>query len=323
MTHRCPSASRKIPRASCLEVFVGAVLLATGCGSTGGGGKPSGTTTPVHVGAADSGPPASTGDAAPPAQVCNGPGYSSSSEATIAFSHLSATVVDTTGAPVPSVTAQTCGVNLCLNGTTNANGFVDFDQAAMLDQPAFKYGDARGYARFAYPLRDPPIKVDLGSQITVAFDAPSAGVPLDAGTDATSNGVTLSLAANMNPVAPDPFDFDTTDLQHFRAAVVPPEHTPAAVDPSLGLEIVVALTPEGTELCPAAKMRVANTPGWPKNSKVEFYLHGVDVAEEWAPYGGWAKISDGTVTPDGTRVETDASGGIPSLSVVGIRLVKD
>jgi hypothetical protein len=258
---------------------------------------------------------------AAPSHTCSGPGYPVS--AGIVFSHLSATVVDTNGAPVPTVTAQTCGINLCLNGATNENGFVSFDQAVTLDQPAFKYGDARGYARFALPLTAAPIDVDLGNETTVAFEAPATGAPLTPGTTATSAGVSLELAPDMNPVAPDPFDFDTDDLKKFRAAKVPIEKAPAAVDPSFGFEIVVALTPEGTVLCPAAKMTVANDAGLPPNTPVEFFLHGVDVAQQWAPYGGWAKISDGVVSADGATVTTDDSGGLPALSVVGIRRAKD
>jgi hypothetical protein len=91
------------------------------------------------------------------------------------------------------------------------------------------------------------------------------------------------------------------------------------VDPSLGFGIIVALTPEGTEVCPAAKLTVPNSPGWPAGSAVEIYLHGVDVAEAWAPYGGWAKVSDGIVSSDGASVTTVDGSGLPELSVVGIR----
>jgi len=45
----------------------------------------------------------------------------------------------------------------------------------------------------------------------------------------------------------------------------------------------------------------------------------VDVEEEWAPYSGWAKISDGAVSSDGTSIVTAAGQGIPQLSVIGIK----
>ena len=97
---------------------------------------------------------------------------------------------------------------------------------------------------------------------------------------------------------------------------------PAVVDASLGLGVLVALTPSGTTLCPPAKLRTPNSPGWPAGSRVEFFLHGVEVAEEFAPYGGWAKVSDGAVTADGSAVETDDAGGLPIISVVGVRLAR-
>ena len=51
-----------------------------------------------------------------------------------------------------------------------------------------------------------------------------------------------------------------------------------------------------------------------------FVGYGVYVAEAWAPYGGWAKVSDGVVSPDGASVTTVDGGGLPELSAVGVRL---
>lgn len=253
---------------------------------------------------------------------CKGPGYAGS-PIEQQFTHLSATVVDSTGTPVPNVTAQACGTNICLNGTTDASGYVVIDQPVGMVKPAFKYGGGRAYAKFALPLGSAsPLSVDLDGQATVAFDAPEAGVALVPGTTVTSRGVTLTLASDMNPVDVDPFDYDTADLKKFRAAEVPLESLPAAVDPSFGFELVVAVTPVGTKLCPAARMKVANSRGWPAEAPVEFFLHGVEVTEEWAPYSGWAKVTDGAVSSDGSTVETDAAGGIPILSIIGIRLAR-
>jgi hypothetical protein len=94
---------------------------------------------------------------------------------------------------------------------------------------------------------------------------------------------------------------------------------PDAVDAALGLEIVVALAPSGAEVCPAAGLSVPNTAGWPAGTAVEFFLHGVEVEEEWAPYGGWTKVSGGEVSANGARVATTPGEGIPALSLVGIR----
>jgi hypothetical protein len=257
-----------------------------------------------------------------PATPCDaGPGYAGPDTLT-SFSHLSATVVDLDGQPAPKVTAQACGVNICVNGTTNDQGAVVIDQTAEMIRPAFKYGGGQSYAKFALPLGGTrSIDLDVGAQRTVAFDAPELGASLTPGTHATSRGVTVVLASNA-AVAIDPFDYDTPALKNFRAAEIPMAKAPAAVDASLGLSILVALTPTGTTLCPRAKFSTPNSPGWPAGSRVEFFLHGVEVGENFAPYGGWAKVSDGAVTEDGSAVETDDAGGLPIISVVGVRLAR-
>ena len=41
--------------------------------------------------------------------------------------------------------------------------------------------------------------------------------------------------------------------------------------------------------------------------------------EEWAPYGGWAKVSEGAVSGDGKNISTADGGGLPLVTVVGLR----
>jgi hypothetical protein len=234
--------------------------------------------------------------------------------------HVSATVIDENGAPVPHLLAQACGTNVCVNGSTDANGVVIIDTDAKEQKPAFKYGDGKTHAKFALPLRgDSPISVDLGEQRTVAFDPPESGAELAPGKLASSRGVELLLASDANPVKPDPFEFDTPDLRKFRAAAVSTLDAPAAVDTSLGLGILYALTPSGAALCPPAKLTLPNSANYPAGSAVELYLHGIDVAEDWAPYGGWAKVSDGMVSADGKTISTTEQGGLPALSAIGVR----
>jgi hypothetical protein len=92
------------------------------------------------------------------------------------------------------------------------------------------------------------------------------------------------------------------------------------VDPTLGFEIIVATTPVATEFCPAAELRLPNSLNWVANTPVEFFVHGVEIAEDYAPYGGWAKVSDGSVSPDGVSIVTSEDGGIPVLGVFGIKI---
>jgi hypothetical protein len=296
-------------------VRAGPLLCAVACGS--------GAAAPGAAGggldAASPTKPGLDGGAAVPR--CAGPGYAGTPEH-VEFRHLSATVVDANGKPVPHLIAQACGTNLCLNGTTDGSGHVVIDANASETKPAFKYGDGVNYARFALPLAGPTVSVDLGSQATFAFDPPALGVPLTPSAEATSRGFTLTLPADLEPIQPDPFDFPTADLQKFRAVEVPVAAAPAAVDGSLGFGLLVALTPSDTALCPPAKLTVPNSPGWPAGSLVEFFLHGIDVEEQWAPYGGWAKVSAGTVSADGASIATDPDGGLPQLSIVGVRRIQ-
>jgi hypothetical protein len=250
---------------------------------------------------------------------CPGPFFADPAATAVTFVGMSATVVDETGAPVPDLRAQACGIDLCLNGATGPSGYVAIEKPVTFLKPAFKYGDGRTHAKLALPLTGTPVDVDLGEQATVTFPPVDTSVPFTPGTDITQNGITLLLQGDLVPVKPDPFDYDTADLRGFRAATFPDGLLPDAVDPSLGLGIVVALTPVGVRLCPRAGLTVPNTAGWPANASVEFFVHGVEVEEEWAPYGGWAKVSDGRVSSDGASITTSEDGGIPELSIVGLR----
>jgi len=64
---------------------------------------------------------------------------------------------------------------------------------------------------------------------------------------------------------------------------------------------------------------VPNDPMWAAGTDVEFYIHSVDVGQDWAPYAGWAKVSDGKVSADGKTISTAAGQGLPVLEVFGIQ----
>lgn len=275
----------------------GALLLAAACSACGNDGRP--------------------GPSSESKITCEGPGFTEMATPE-PFLSLEATVVDMDGAPLPDLRAQACGTNLCLNNKTGTDGVVMIQEDTDLTKPAFKYGAGQLYAKFAYPLSGGPDH-DIGQHRTARLPEPSTSAPFEPGAEITSGGVTLALAADMNAVSADPFDFDTPELQGFRAVVIPIDKAPPAVDPSLGLELLVALTPVGAELCPAAKLTVDNSIGLDPDTPVEIFLHGVEVDEVWAPYGGWSKVADGRVSSDGATISTNADSGIPILSVVGIR----
>ncbi|MFO0566583.1 MAG: hypothetical protein U0263_13020 [Polyangiaceae bacterium] len=296
-----------------------------GSGASGGSGGTGGTTTTGGAAGVSGG-----GSGGASGAGCNaGPGFPSS-DPPHKVDELTAKILDTTGAPADGVLAQVCGLDLCINGSTNAQGEVCTPNggtgicapgilpAQEFKRPAFKYGDGIGYVKFAQLLETTTTKYAIGDVMTERLPAVGQGVALAPGGTATSNGITLTLGAGAQ-ITIDELTFDTPELQKFRAAEVPIAKIPPAVDKALGFEMVVGTTPLDTELCPHAKLSVPNTPGWPAGTEVEFWIHGLDPGEEWAPYAGWAKVSGGAVSADGKSVVTSDGEGIPVLSTFGIK----
>lgn len=235
------------------------------------------------------------------------------------FSRLSARVVDENAEPARVLTHQVCGFDLCLFGEIDDSANVDVAAATVtpITAPAFKYGMGLEYAQFVYRLPDEPA-ITLGSVATVRFPEVGSGEPLLAGKPARSGEVSVELTAGTR-IKLDMLTFSAPEELLFRAARVPLELELPALDRSLGLELLIATTPVNTTFCPPAKLSIANTLGWPPGSRVELFVHGVELAQRWAPYGGWSQVSEGAVSSDGARIETDPEGGIPTLSVFGIR----
>jgi hypothetical protein len=236
--------------------------------------------------------------------------------APITVDSIEATVLDTDGAPVPDQLVFACGVDICPPpGTTGADGHVLLNIGSkMLKQPAFKYGDGLLYGKFAAPITD----AKTVFQMAYTPKLPETGSQLVAGKEATSNGVTLTLAAD-TLIEHDVLTYDTCEAQAFRAAQVPADKAPAGLDPALGLALVYAVGPVDTFFCPAAMVTVPNTPKWAAGTAVEFFVHGLSVGQEHATYGEWTKISDGAVSADGMTISTATNGGLPVLSAFGVR----
>ncbi|MCC6899557.1 MAG: hypothetical protein IT377_11315 [Polyangiaceae bacterium] len=293
-----------------------------GGGSSGGGaGGAGGTTTGGTGGGAGSGGGPSCAD---------GPGYPSS-DAPHKVDEVNAKIVDVSGAPAEGVPVFICGTDVCAPpATTDAQGVVcQKDQTSgmclagtlpgvELKRPAFKYGDGTVYVEFAQLLATNTAKYDMGTATTAKLPDPSQGVALAAGAAATSSNVTVTLAAGAK-IEIDEVLYDSPELQKFRAVEIPMAKAPAAVDKAAGFEILVGTTPIDTHFCPHATLSVPNTAGWPAGTEVEFWLHGVSVGQEWAPYGGWAKASGGKVSADGKSVVTSDGEGIAVLGVFGIK----
>ena len=276
-----------------------ATTTATGMGGDASSTTTSGTTT------------SSTGSG----PECDGPGYGGDHNPTQVDS-VDATIKDVSGAALAAEGVQLCGLDICLFGDTDANGHVFVPANKMMDTPAFKFGDGVTAARFAILLpagESAPVMSDL-----VAIRLPTEGVAMEAGKTVTSGPVSLTFDA-VSSIEIDEINFPEPDQQLFRAAVAKAGEVAGSLDPALGLELVIGAGPFETVLCPAAKLSVDNIEGWTAGAAVEFYLHGVDVLQDWAPYGGWQKVSEGKVTDDGTKIETNDGEGLPVLSIIGIK----
>jgi len=243
-----------------------------------------------------------------------GPGFGGS-ETAVPGGSVTAKIVDTGGAAVASQPIYICGIDLCSPpATTDASGNANLTTNLMMKIPAFKFGDAVNYAEFSVRLS--MASTDLGTLTTAKF--PATGATMTAGADASNGGVTLSVPAGAS-VDVDPLVYDTPDKQGFKAVAVPVDKVQPMVDQiGTGFEVLYAVSPAETRICPAAKLDIPNTAGWAASAAVEFWVTTLDAGQEYAPYAGWTKVTDGAVSADGTRVTTTT--GVESLNHFAVRL---
>lgn len=275
--------------------------------SSGAGGDGGGST------AASSSSSSSGGQAI----ECNGTKVPGSGQS-VKVGAISANVVDTSGAPVPDILVQLCGLDLCIGGNTNATGSVQVSGDGLdILQPAFKVGDGLTYAKMLRPLG--PGDAVFNPLVTPKLPPFAQGAKLAAGTIMQSANTSLEIEPK-GVFEVDVLLFDDPATQVYRAAPIPA----AVMDPSVvtagpKLEVFHALGPTGTLLCPPAKFKIPNEAGWAAGTSVEFFVLGMEVSEVWAPYGEFAKVSDGHVDSDGKTISTTDGQGLPILGIIGVR----
>ena len=229
---------------------------------------------------------------------------------------MDAQLSDPSGNPVPNLLVQVCGLDICVNGTTNAAGKTSVAPGVKLESPAFKYGDGFGFAKLAAPLGK-DAKQDLGAIVALPLPSDAEGAAFTSSGEVTHGDVTLILS-DQTSVAHDLLTYSDPADRVFRSVPIPLAQSTRAADPSLGFELAYALAPVSTVLCPAAGVRVKNALAWDPGTAVEVYIQGLEVDEKWAPYAGWIKVADASVTSDGASIES-TSGGIPILSSLALR----
>lgn len=235
------------------------------------------------------------------------------------FRSVTTRLVDASGAAADAP-VTVCSFDLCIAGQTDAAGVTLVElhgMARSLRAPMLKLGDGISFAEFAYGLADQP-EQDLGSRLAVRLPA-GKGAPMAPGQKATHGGVTVAIQAGSD-IRFDELIYSDADRGLKAVSIPVSQGAPtAAVTPSI--ELAWALVPQGTTFCPAATVSVPNAAGWPPGTQVEFLVHGVDLEQNFAPFGGWGVVSGGAVSADGSRIETAPGQGLPVLSTLGVRRI--
>jgi len=262
-------------------------------------------------------PPADGTGGAPAAAECpEAPGYSEPVEPQ-RVDWVTAQLVDADGSGVGEEFVQLCGLDVCLNGKTTPRGGLKIDAGTLFRKPALKPGEGLQTVRFALllPANGEPT-VALGEVRTVRMPALGSGAALVAGSVVSSGGLSLELAENAE-IEIDQLTFRTPEQQQLRALRIEPAALSQIIPEELGFELVYAASPPDTLFCPAAKLLVENTANFEAGSRIGVFLHGVDVEERFAPYGGWAQVAEARVSDDGASIET--SDGLPMLGLLGFK----
>ena len=292
----------------------GTTTSTTGGGGGAGGSTGSNQATTTGAGAS-SGCDLETGDPCTLTPAVN-PGVKS------AVNTITGRVLDVDGNPVGKILFDVCGTDQCLSGESDDQGNATVDgMGKELTDNHLIYGHGDHYVQWA---ADIPASGDFGDIHAVAFPDHSEGQEMCPGTTVTQGDVTLEIADPGN-IKHDLINIggDKTKLG-FRSVNVPVTglNLPA-LDSSYGFELVYALAPIQSKICPAAKMTIPNSKGWDADAAVEFFLHGsTTFTDLHTAYGEWAKVSDGAVSADGKTVSTSDGQGIPVLGPIGIRLKK-
>jgi hypothetical protein len=258
--------------------------------------------------------------------------YGGGETAVTGSKQVTAKIVDETGAPIAAgQPVYICGIDICSNpAMSQAGGAVTISTTLSMKKPAFKVGDTINYAEIAIPLTTPTMDFTMGGTavINTAKLSGKPGATLTPGAAAVSGDVTVSIP-NGATVGIDPLVYSTPDQQKLRAVSIPltNEGPWLASASATGFSLLYGLAPSETPVCPPAKVTVAlphvqmtpNDLGWTAGEMVEFWIMTTDTGQTYAPYAGWAKMSDGVVSADASSVSTVDGGGFIYLESFAIR----
>jgi hypothetical protein len=301
---------------------------ATGTSSTAGTSGSAGT-------GGASGASGSTDGGADGPQTCGAPKIYGGGEAKVSGASVTAAIVDETGAPVVGTPTAICGLDLCSPfKATGLDGKTSITSTLAFTRPALHYGDGIDYALLTVPLATGANDFSAGGHLLATgklLDKP--GAAMEPGSVASSGDVSVTISAGAT-VSIDLLTYDTPVNQKLRAVSMPIANLGPVLASAMpggaaaDFALVYGVAPAGTIVCPAVKVTVTlphktaaanNDLGWAPGAGVEFWVTTTDVGQAYAPYAGWAKMSDGTVSADGATVSTSAGQGFIYLDTFAIR----
>jgi hypothetical protein len=280
-----------------------------GNGATGNNGGNGGTGNDGGGGTSGGGP------------VCEAPQPAHAGEVD-GVDSITAHYVDLLGNDAEGVQTTVCGTNICSEPVDSAmDGTVTVDASGIdsFNDPRFNVSqNALMFAKLSALIPTKPTH-DFGQVRVIPMAEASAGVPINAGQEATHGGVTLNVPAGAS-VEHDEIDVPEP-YRVLRGAVVDITEFPASEFPSvpagLGIEVLVVAMPLGTHICPAAELRFDNVNNWAAGTMVDIYINGAKTFDHYAPYGEWAIIAEAEVSADGLEVVTTADSGVELLGTFG------
>ncbi len=185
-----------------------------------------------------------------------------------------------------------------------------------MKKAAFKFGDTLDYAELAIPLTAMSSDFTTGGAVLATgklSDKP--GATLTPGMPATSGDVTVTVPAGAM-VDIDPLVYTTPDSEKLRTVSIPVANVGPVLDPVMAgsmpadFKLLYGLAPARDDDLPGSANDPSpchTRPSRPTTSvghrapQWRFWVMTTDVGQTYAPYAGWAKASDGTVSADGKK----------------------
>ncbi len=233
--------------------------------------------------------------------------------------------IDQDGNNAEGVQTTVCGTNICSTpATSDAGGMVTVDSTSItdgFDDPRFNAGhDGMLFAKLSGLIPTTPSH-DFGTVRVVRLADFADGVAINPGETAAQGGVSITLAAEAE-IQHSCVDYPEENQRVFRGAVVDvtgwDDAEKPQIDDSLGIEALVVAMPLGSHICPGVEMTFDNVNGYAAESEVDIYINGAKTFKHYAPYGQWAKVSEGVVSADGMTITTKENMNIELLGTYGI-----